>query len=166
MEGNQDLLHLRDALEKAGVQTSGTSPFWEWMHPESKTRNERTGFNGHVLYVGDIPLPKVAPVDIAEIRLNIDDGIIYFTFTLYFYTVLKDALEAEDFKRIHDTHEMEWFPKLREYFLDVSSRFSLEWDVEYDECIEDALCWTFETGDVDEIMEVVKAICQLSGSVA
>lgn len=159
MEGNHDLLHLRDALEKAGVQTSGTSPFWEWMHPESKNRNGRTRFTGQVLYVGDILLPKVAPVDIAEIRLDVDDGIIYFTFTLYFYTVLEGAMEVEDFRRIHDTHEIDWFPKLREYFLDVSSRFSLEWDVEYDECIEDALCRAFEAGDVDEITEVVKAIC-------
>lgn len=158
MERDMVLHQARDALEKAGVRTSGSSPFLEWMRSESKNVDDEREWDGTRLYVRDIPVPKVAPVDIAEICLNVNHRGIYFTFTLYFYAVLKDAMEVEDFRRIHDAHEIEWFPKLREYYLDVSSRFSLEWDVEYDESIEDALCRTFASVDMDEIVEAVKTI--------
>jgi len=158
MEGNTVLFDIRRALEKAGVQTSGTSPFWEWMHPELKKEEAKGEWDGTRLYVRNIPVPTVAPVDIAEIRLSVGDCGIYFAFTLYFYTVLKDVMEVEDFRRIHDTHEVEWFPKLKEYYLDVSTRFSLAWDVEHDESIEDTLYRTFAISDIEEIVEAVKTI--------
>ncbi|MBP7529690.1 MAG: hypothetical protein KA801_17345 [Syntrophorhabdaceae bacterium] len=150
--------HVRDVFEKAGIQTSSSSPFWDWMHPESKKDDAKGEWDGTRLYVRDIPVPTVAPVDVAEIRLSVGDYGIYFAFTLYFYTVLKDAMEAEDFRRIHDTHEIEWFPKLREYYLDVSTRFSLDWDVEYDESIEDTLYRTFAISDMEQIVEGARAI--------
>lgn len=153
------VLHrIRDTLEKAGVRTSGSSSFFKWMRSEGKNEDDEREWDGKRLYVHDIPAPKVVPFDIAEICLSVNDRGIYFTFTLYFYTVLKDAMEVEDFRRVYDNHEIEWFPKLRGHYLDVSSRFSLEWDVEYDESIEDTLCRTFASEEADEIVEAVKTI--------
>lgn len=161
MEKNTILHDIRRALEEAGVQTSGRSPFIAWVHPDWEDEDSAAGWDGTRLYVPDIPVPDVAPVDIAEIYMHANDQGVYLAFTLYFYTVLKDAMEVEDFRRIHDTHEIEWFPKLREYYIDLSSRFSLEWDVEYDVSIEDTLYRTFEVGDIEEIITVVKSICSI-----
>lgn len=158
MEESIALPHIRDALEQAGIPTSGRSPFMTWVHPDWGDVDSSAGWDGTRLYVRDIPVPCVAPVDIAEICLTVNDHGVYFAFTLYFYTVLKDAMEAEDFRRIHDMHENEWLPRLREYYLDVSSRFSLEWDVEYDESIEDSLCRNFMIEEGNRVVEATQAL--------
>lgn len=145
------LFCIKDALEKAGFETSWQRPFLLWLHPEWRADDTSEEHGRTTLYISNILVPKVVPVDVAEAEIKIDGDRLNFCFTLYFYTALKDAIEEEEFRNIYETHDIEWFPKLREYFFDVSSRFSLHWDVEYDESIEDSLYGNFSIGESNRI---------------
>lgn len=152
------ILNIKTALEDAGFETSWQRPFFTWMHPEFR-EDKKAGFrDGSTVYVAGLPLPKGVPADLAEAEIRIYDDRLYFCFTLYFYTVLKDALEADDFRKIHEQHDREWFPKLRECYFDAGWPFMLEWDVEYDESIEDSLYGNLDLCEAGMVVNVVRAL--------
>lgn len=149
---------VKAALEDAGFETSWRRPFWTWMHPESR-ENDNTLFHaGSTLFVTGLPMPEGVPADLAEAEMHFYDDRFYFCFTLYFYTVLKNALEVEDFKTIHGQHDREWFPKLQECYFDAAFRFMLKWDIEYDESIEDSLYVTLEPDEAHLVTDMVRAL--------
>lgn len=156
------IANIKDRLEEAGFTTTWRRPFWKWMHPEWKGDDAIKPHDESTLYVSNIPLPPVAQVDFAEARISVNDDHIYFELTYYFHKVLEGAIEAEEIRKIHEQHDSEWFPKLQEYLLDVSTRFFLKWDIEYDESIEDSLWGNFTTESVDQVVAIIQAIRQTS----
>lgn len=150
--------NIKAALEKAGFETKWRSPFWEWVHPECRGNDDIERHDGSRLYVAGLPVPAGIPFDLAEVEISIHDNRLYFSFTLYFYAVLKDAIEVEDFRKIHEQHDLEWFPSLRIFYLDVASRFGLQWDIEYDESIEDSLCRYFRTDEWHKVIDLVQTL--------
>ncbi len=150
--------NIKAALEKAGFETKCIRPFWEWIHPELRVGENAGLRGGSTVYVAGLPVPAGVPADLAEAEIRTNDDRLYFCFTLYFYTILKDALEAEDFRKIRERHDREWFPKLRECYFDATWRFMLKWDVEYDESIEDSLYGDLELCEAGMVTEIVQTL--------
>ncbi len=154
------ITNIQYKLEAAGFKTSWRRPFWKWIHPEWNGDNEIEPQNESTLYVSNIPIPPVPHIDFAEAKISVHDDHIYFELTYYFYKVLEGAIEAEEIRTIHEQHDSEWFPKLQEYLLDVSTRFSLKWDIEYDESIEDSLWGNLTAESSGQLTEIIKIVQQ------
>lgn len=131
------------------------------MHPEWKGDDAKKPHDESTLYVSNIPLPPVQHLDFAEARISVNNDHINFELTYYFNKVLEGAIEAGEIRKIHGQHDSEWFPKLQGCLLDISTRFSLKWDVEYDESVEDSLWGNFPTESADQITEIIKTVKQL-----
>jgi len=151
---------LRKKLSETSLHITTRRPFIRWLNPDWKWNNETNQKN--TIYISNIPLPPVPHLDFAEARISVNNDHIYFELTYYFHKVLEGAIEAGEIRKIHERHDSEWFPKLQEYLLDVSTRFSLKWDVEYDESIEDSLWGHFTLESVDQVVVIMEAIRQAS----
>lgn len=72
--------------------------------------------------------------------------------------MLEGAIAAEEIRKIHERHDSEWSPKLQGCLLDISIRFSLQWDVEYDESIENSLWGNFTAESVGQIVVIMEGV--------
>lgn len=71
---------------------------------------------------------------------------------------MEDVVDANTINEIYDRHATEWFPKIAVYFNDIVREFSLQWDTEYDEYIEDSLYGNFPVESSDQIIPLMQAI--------
>jgi len=157
-EQKELILKLKKDLEIEGFKTSWQDPFFAWMHGEPLQRELSDQDTGDNFYIYSLPFPNVAPFDIATIRINADSRFISFVMTFYFCMVLENFLKADKFNEIFDRHDNDWLLKLVDYFTDISDRFSLQWDIEYDEFIEDSLWGNFSFESVEDIIPLIQTI--------
>lgn len=157
------IFKLKEDLEKEGFETSWQDPFFVWIQGEPLQRELSNYDAGDKFYIYNLQFPKVAPFDTATITIHADSQFISFAMTFYFCTVLENLLEADEFSEIFDRHDNDWFLKLTDYFRDIADRFPLQWDIEYDEFIEDSLWGNFpfeSSNDIISLMRGIKKFCQ------
>jgi hypothetical protein len=119
-------------------------------------------------FVSGIPLPRVAPFDFISIRISIPADYIYMAITFHFYSVQIGLYEKEHFEHIYALHDECWLPQLVTMLNPVQTKYSLQWDVEYDESNEIAivtpysnsksrryLCWQRRRLDIIFDLEMV-----------
>ncbi|MBW2630504.1 MAG: hypothetical protein JRC90_01855 [Deltaproteobacteria bacterium] len=151
------ILKLKRDLEKEGFKTCWYDPFFAWMHPEDAKMKELQSEPGNTFYICDLPIPKVVPFDLAVVSISVREQI-HFQLSLYYITILEDEVERDAINAIFDRHATEWSVIRTDYFSDIASRFSLLWDTEYDDFIEDSLWGNFPFDSVEAIIPLMKAI--------
>jgi hypothetical protein len=156
-ESGSKLLEMKERLEKEGFKISGKVPFFEWLRPRPSEPKGAGDQIGDMLYILDPPVPKITPFDIAAVGIRIDDQI-YFCLSFYYHKILEDVTDAEVIDRIYDQHASSWGPDLAAYFSEIASQFSLQWDCEYDDFIEDSLYGTFPIHSADLVLALVRAV--------
>src|SRR3990170_358525 len=122
-----------------------------------KEELERDGFNTlwsdeTTIQVEDLPIPKIAPFDIANLIISVQEYHIYFAIIIKFIKVLEDLIETEEINKVYDLHN-EWFDKLVSYLSPIDPPVKLKWDIEYDIDIEDTMCGYLDT--VDEVISFI-----------
>jgi len=157
-ERRQIILKIKEELEKEGFKTTWRNPFIQWLHATSPHLQASENESGHTLYIGDLPVPKIAPFDVAAASLRIDLDRIYFELSLYYSKELEDVIDADAINEIVHRHASDWSGKIVSYFNDIANEFSLEWDTEYDIYIEDTLYGNFPVESADKIISIMKAI--------
>lgn len=78
--------------------------------------------------------------------------------TFHFYSVQIGLYEKEHFEHIYALHDECWLPQLVTMLNPVQTKYSLQWDVEYDESIEDNLYGNFHLSDIDKIMAILEDV--------
>ena len=149
---------IKEGLEKEGFKTSWRDPFLDWMQGVPLNQSNPEGKIGDSLYILEPPVPKIVPFDLATVSLRIDHDRIFFELSLYYCRELEDIVEADAINEIFDRHAIEWIPKIHGYFNDISNNFSLQWDTEYDEYIEDSLYGNFPVACSDQNITLMQAI--------
>ena len=157
-EIRQLILKIKEELEKEGFKTTWQDPFYAWVHGTPLDQEPLKHDIGDTLYIPDPPVRKIAPFDFAAVRLGIHPDSIYFELSLYYCKELEDLVEADEIEEIFDRHATEWSPKRTEYFADIAIEFSLQWDTEHDEYIEDSLYGNFPFESSDKIISIMKAM--------
>ena len=152
----QILQEIAEELKKEGFQTSRRDPFFAWVHGIPVDQGAREGGMGDTLYILEPPVPKIAPFDFAAVSLRIDRDHLFFQLSLY-YTI-ESVVDAETINELYDLHATRWAPALHTFFNDIANEFSLTWDTEYDEYIEDSLCGMFLIDSSHRIVEIMSAI--------
>lgn len=153
------LMEMKRSLEEKGFVTTWSDPFYDWVR-KTKANSSGPPENPDRFFIADPPVSKIAPFDIATIRIETANDSIYFAFTFYFFSVMEPCLKAEDFHAVCSKHDRDWIVKLEEHFSEIEHRFKLKWDVEYDSSIEDTLYGRFpfdQEKQVVEILEVIRA---------
>jgi hypothetical protein len=151
------LMKMKRSLDEKGFVTTWSDPFFDWVH-KSKANLSDPLENPDQFFVSDSLVPKIAPFDIATIRIDTSDDSIYFAFTFYFFSVMEPCLKAEDFHAVCSKHDRDWIVKLEEHFSEIENRFKLKWDVEYDSTIEDTIYGRFPFDQAGKIVEILEAI--------
>jgi hypothetical protein len=151
------LLEIKQKLEKEGFKTTWRDPFFEWLRPTPPEIKEADNPIADVLYIPDPPVPKITPFDLATIAVRIDNQIS-FQLSLYYCKVLEEAIEADVINQIYDQHASSWTPPMAVQFNDIASQYSLHWDSEYDEYIEDSLYGFFPVDSTDQIISLLRVI--------
>ena len=113
---------------------------------------------GNTFYIPDPPVRKITPFDFAAVQLNIVADFIYFELYLYYCKELEDLVEADEIAEICTRHDADLAPKMTEYFNDIAIEFSLQWDTEHDEYIEDSLYGSFPCESSDKIVSIMRAM--------
>lgn len=157
-ETRQLVLKIKEELEKEGFKTTWQDPFYAWVHGIPLDQEPLKYDIGDTLYIPNLPVRKIAPFDFAAVQLNIGADFIYFELSLYYCKELEDLVEADEIEEIFDRHASEWSPKRTEYFADIAIDFSLLWDTEHDEYIEDSLYGSFPSESSDKIISIMKAM--------
>ena len=158
-ETRQLILKIKDELENEGFKTTWQDPFYAWVHgiPLDQQGGSKQDI-GDTLYIFDPPVRRIVPFDLAAVRLGIHSDSIYFELFLYYCKELEDLVEADEIEEIFDRHATEWSPKRTEYFADIAIEFSLLWDTEHDEYIEDSLYGNFPYESSDKIISIMRAV--------
>jgi len=151
------IMQLEEILEKEGFRTSWKDPFFSWLNQLAFEKGEPEQGLKSRLYILDPPIPKVAPFDFAAASLMID-WQIFFSLSIYYCRVLENVSEAEEFHQIYDQHALYWTPPIAIYFNNIACEYSLNWDSEYDACIEDTLFGTFPLEKWDQVLSLVRKI--------
>ena len=154
----QKILRIKEELEKEGFKTTWRNPFFAWVHDIPLDKWESESKISDTLYICDPPVPKIVPFDFAAVRLNIHPVHIYFELSLYYCKELKDVVDADAINEILTRHAADLAPKMAVYFNDIAMEFSLQWDTEYDEYIEDSLYGNFPVESSDQIIALMQAI--------
>ena len=154
----QKILRIKEELEKEGSKTSWQNPFFAWVHGISLDQGALEERTGDTLYILEPPVPKIVPFDLAAVSLRIDHDRIFFELSLYYCKELGDVIEAGTINEIFDRHAIEWSPKIHGYFNDISNKFSLQWDTEYVEYMEDSLYGNSRVEFSDQIIALMQAI--------
>ena len=157
-EIRQLILKIKDELENEGFKTTWQDPFYAWVHDIPLDQEPSEHDIGNTFYIPDPPVRKIAPFDFVAVRLQILPDFIYFELSLYYCKELEDLVEADEIEEIFDRHATEWSPKRTEYFADIAIEFSLLWDTEHDEYIEDSLYGSFPYESSDKIVSIMRAI--------
>jgi len=152
------MLDLKISLNKEGFKTTLVNPFFAWIHPDYRTGDSQGYAAATTMYIADIEIPKVAPFDMLSIEIRAMDERFYFALTIYFHSVMEGLLEADEFNEIFVKHDELWMPQLVSLLQPVEWDFSLKWDTECDETIEDTLYGYFPLSDVDRLIEAVRSI--------
>jgi ABC-type transport system substrate-binding protein len=150
-------MEMKRALEEKGFVTTWSDPFFDWINKSNANRSEPPA-KPYQFFIADPPVPKIAPFDIATIRIDTSHDSIYFAFIFYFSSVMEPCLEAEDFQEVLDKHDTDWIVKLEEYFSEIEHRFKLKWDIEYDITIEDTLYGWFPFDQDEKVIEILEAV--------
>src|SRR3972149_12159886 len=129
-----------------------------------KEELERDGFNTirsdeTTIQVEDLPIPKIAPFDIANLIISVQEYHIYFAIIIKFIKVLEDLIEAEEINKVCDLHNDKWLIELTSYFSIIDPSSKLEWDVEYDVDIEDTMYGNFDT--IEEVIPFIHNLRKL-----
>lgn len=151
------IFDFKEILQKEGFKTSWKDPFFIWLNKGRHEHGEpEQGLNSS-LYILDPPIPKLTPFDYAaaEIRFN---GQIYFCLSIYYCHVLENLTEADEFNQIFDQHATSWSLAIADYFYDLSSQYSLNWQSEYDSYIEDMLIGRFPFEEMDRVVSLIRKI--------
>ena len=154
-------MEMKRALEEKGFITTWSNPLFDWIRKSNANLSEPPE-KPYQFFIANPPVPKIAPFDIATIRIDTSHNSIYFAFTFYFSSVMEPCLEPEDFRKVLHKHDTDWIVKLEEHFSGIEHRFKLKWATEYDSTIEDTLYGWFhsdQAGKVIDIMGVVREIC-------
>ncbi len=149
------LLGLKADLEKEGFRVSWRNPFFE---ENGQPSNAKPFSEGMQIYVANLPVPEIAPCDVVTALISVERDFLYFSLCVYFCRVMEEAVEAPDIHEIYDHHDGTWFPALVDYFQEVQEHYSLQWDVEYDSCIEDSLYGNFPLDGSEEIISMLRAL--------
>jgi len=154
------ILKLKKDLETEGFETSWQDPFFAWMHPEDAKMKEPQSEPKNTFYICDLPIPKIVPFDLATISITVDKQI-NFQLSLYYIKILEDEVDGDAINNVFDRHATEWSVKRTDYFANISSRFSLLWDTEYDAHIEDCLYGKFPVTSSEKIIAMVNDMQEL-----
>jgi hypothetical protein len=146
---------LKADLEKEGFRVSWHDPFFEADGRVSDAPQcaEVTRF-----YVSGLSIPRIAPFDVVTALISVEEDFLYFSLCFYFRDVMEPAIEADEIHEIYDRHDGSWFPSLVVYCQEVQESYSLQWDVEYDSCIEDSLYGHFPLDRSGEIISLLRAL--------
>lgn len=106
--------------------------------------------------VETLPIPKIVPFDTAKLLIKVEEYHIYFAIVIKFIKVLEDLIDAEEINKVFDLHNDKWLIELTTYFSSIDPSCKLQWDIEYDEYIEDTMY-----GHFDIIEEVIPLIHNL-----
>jgi len=155
------LLSLKYRLDQEGYQTSWDNPFFRWLRPDDYRAESPISAMPSVFFVSGISLPRVAPFDFVSAKISIDIYYIYMTITFHFYTVQIGADQKEQFDCIYVLHDECWQPQLVKMMNPVLMKYSLKWNVEYDETIEDDLYDNFPLSDTDKILAILEDVKNL-----
>ena len=60
---NKPITELKELLEKEGFKTTWRNPFFSWLYPPLSGNEKPELDAGDILYILDLPIPKVAPLD-------------------------------------------------------------------------------------------------------
>lgn len=149
------LLGLKADLEKEGFRVSWRNPFFE----EDERVSDAPPFaEGVRFYVSGLPVPRIAPFDVVTALISVEQDFLYFSLCFYFRDVMEPAIEVHEIEEIYDRHDGSWFPSLVVYCQEVQESFSLQWDIEYDSCIEDSLYGHFPLDGPGEIISLMRAL--------
>ena len=162
-EQQELILKLKKDLEAEGFKTSWQYPFFAWMHSEDANTKESQSEPKHTFYICDLPIPKIAPFDLAAVFITVNEQI-NFQLSLYYSKILEDEVEGDVINDIFDRHATDWSVKRTDYFSDISSQLSLLWDTEYDVYIEDCLYGYFTLQSDQQILSIMKALRRLVSS--
>jgi hypothetical protein len=149
------LLGLKADLEKEGFRVSWHNPFFDadGLVPDTPPFAEGTR-----VYVSGLPVPRIAPFDVVTALISVERDVLYFSLCFYFRDVMEPAIEVHEIEEIYDRHDGSWFPALADYFRDVRESYRLQWDVEYDSCIEDSLYGHFSLDGAGQIIALLRAL--------
>ncbi|MCX5814420.1 MAG: hypothetical protein NT178_18045 [Proteobacteria bacterium] len=148
---------IKRALEERGFVTTWSDPFFDWIR-KSNANSSELPEKPQRFFITDPPVPKVAPFDIATIRIDTSNDSIYFALTFYFSSVMEPCLGPEDFHEVFHKHDTYWIVKLEEYFSEIEHRFKLKWNIEYDSTIEDTLYGLFLFDQDEKVFEILEAL--------
>jgi len=154
----QIILKIKEELEKEGFKTTWQDPFYAWVHGNPLDQEQLKHNISDTLYIADPPVQKIVPFDFTAARLQINPDFIYFELFLYYCKELENAIEADEIAEICTRHDADLAPKMVEYFNDIAIEFSLQWDTEHDEYIEDSLYGNFPFESSDKIISIMKAM--------
>ncbi len=159
------ILSLRDTLIKEGFTITWEDPFFCWVHNEPFPAQEEPEKMPLKFYVAEPPIPKISPFDLAVVEIGGDilpniDFILHFNLCLYYSSVVEEKVRYGDIDALYEEHDQKWLIANMEYFGNISSRYDLEWDIEYDDCICDTLWHSFSTKDYYKVVQIMKEIKQ------
>lgn len=157
-------METKRSLEEKGFVTTWSDPFFDWIRKSGANRSEPPA-KPYRFFIANPPVPKIAPFDIATIRIDTSNDSIYFALTFYFSSVMEPCLEPEDFHEVWHKHDTDWIVKLEEYFSEIEHRFKLKWDIEYDSTIEDTLYGWFPFDQDEKVIEILEAVKATQDSV-
>jgi hypothetical protein len=149
------LLELKADLEKEGFRVSWRNPFFE---EDGRVSDAPPFAEGTRFYVSGLPVPRIAPFDIVTALISVEQDFLYFSLCFYFRDVMEPAIEVHEIEEVYDRHDGSWFPSLVVYCQEVQESYSLQWDVEYDSCIEDSLYGHFPLDDTGRIISLLRAL--------
>ncbi|MFH0925188.1 MAG: hypothetical protein V1872_06090 [bacterium] len=140
------LLKISKTLLREGFKTSWQNPFFAWVNATSLQPTVSKEKTDSILYIFDLPIPKITPFNLAIIALVISHDFVMVELFFYYCRELEDAGEADvaAINNIYTHHAAFITPKLAEYFNDIARRFNLQWDTEYDVYIEDSALVQFD----------------------
>jgi len=145
---------IKQSLDGEGFKTSWQRPFFEWMHGKEFEEGTPT----HDFYIFDLPFKKVTPFDFTEAHVSVNKHTIYFELAFYYFKVLERLIDGDEINEIYDKHNLEWSPMMADHFLYLTMKFPLEWDTEFDECIEHSLWGNFPPERPEVILDIMRAI--------
>jgi hypothetical protein len=149
------LLRLKADLQKEGFRVSWSNPFFE---DGGRVSDAPPFAEGTRFYVSGLAVPRIAPFDVVTALISVEPDFLHFSLCVYFRDVMEPAIEVHEIEEIYARHDGSWFPSLADYFREVQESYPLQWDVEYDSCIEDSLYGHFPLDDSGAIISLLRAL--------
>jgi hypothetical protein len=154
------LQRLKADLEKEGFRVSWHDPFFE---EDGRVSDAPPLAEGTRFYVSGLPVPRIAPFDVVTALISVEQDFLYFSLCFYFRDVMEPAIEVHEIEEIYARHDGSWFPALADHFRVVQESYRLQWDVEYDSCIEDSLYGHFPPDSPGVIISLMRALQTIKG---